>query len=1227
MTHEAVWFVYDDGAQLYGKRDSSNSGTPINVKMYWIDDGFPELIDRQFTVVHKIWGHGNGWNVHNFMIASIDFVMQDNDPTIDEDSLRFADDPQSATNNLLGFMAGDEALVFTCYGCGDNPDLIKINYGPAYNKFYYSGTEIWITNTRDANTQEITSSYVQFQTSFVTAVTNPQLDLQFAITVHSRFNKSVSTTLFPAFNFSYPVDIDVDAPVIQLLEGDGCQTIGKRALNCPTDGMHNGSVARLELWGNNFPMDPMGSNNMSVSVTIDGVQCRDVKWNVTENNMGMRNVRCQFGSGVSAYGTEGYSYVQISYSSNTENRISQAVRYFNYSDPDITGLYGCNGLDSTDKHTKNCSRIGGGSDKLKITGTNFGKSGARVYIGGQLAPSVEHDADNPHSLLWVTYDVGSRTDEKVLVMNARGGTTTTDAYVSYEQCPLGYSEKSEEEKNNPENKENEGWLCMLCPAGTYTDTLNSEKCNPCDAGEYAPNNGSSTCLPAPMGSIAPNWGSNATQPCPAGTYAPSAGLTECTECTAATFNTKAGSSECWPCNDNSHNNKAERFNCLCDQGFYRYADSVVSDPNSAEVVVAPQCMECSEGMVCNKPGMNWNEIYPKKGYMPMINTEPETLEMMTCINTACEGCEAMDNTCQDKLCTKGFTGVLCTDCAEGLGKTAGYGCETCLEPAVNFVRLLGVMIAVCIIIVLFIRSTIKSALTAKSDISTIGKIGFSFLQFNSMALQFDYEFPKAVQMFLTIQEQPATVANGVLSVDCFVKSGSSSFSSLYVKAICYLMVPWVICGVCTVVFCKYWRMGSTGLKVDMEIKRRRSSLGMLTRMELPEKSKARAYVNAWSRYITAVIITVFLVHPNIVQMTFALLNCKKLGAYDDDNYIIEDMQTKCWVGGHLTMVLLVAIPMLVLYVFGLPLLVLYRLYQNRDELTKDFVNVNPNVIDRYHFLIKGYEPEFYYWEIVIMIRKILMVTIAVFFSYDIQIQSLLATLLCVMALCVHALACPYVTDAMDGLELLSLFGSFCTYFFGQFLFTPSVSSAGRLIVSFIIVIVNMAVMGAIFAMVIGQGMGIVGNFGRKMRNICCCQRNKNKKAIAKPDQTDGTFGDEQPNNVVGYAPAVQAQEQKQDIEFAYNASGRGKRKKKARLRADDPYGNIDYGNIDYSQSNEVEQSHPSKDIQLQSNLIGHPIPIQENDVAMENKISVIENNQFEYEYHGDSNMEDDHQLI
>ena len=130
-----------------------------------------------------------------------------------------------------------------------------------------------------------------------------------------------------------------------------------------------------------------------------------------------------------------------------------------------------------------------------------------------------------------------------------------------------------------------------------------------------------------------------------------------------------------------------------------------------------------------------------------------------------------------------------------------------------------------------------------------------------------------------------------------------------------------------------------------------------------------------------------------------------------------------------------------------------------------------------------------------MARKIIMVFIAVFFT-NIQIQSLWATLLVVVVLCVHSLACPYINEALDGLELLSLFGSFCTYFFGQFLFTPGVGDLGRTMASFIIVIVNFCVILAVILMVVGKGMHVVAAFGRKFRAFICCQ----KKDVETPGQ-------------------------------------------------------------------------------------------------------------------------------
>ena len=151
-----------------------------------------------------------------------------------------------------------------------------------------------------------------------------------------------------------------------------------------------------------------------------------------------------------------------------------------------------------------------------------------------------------------------------------------------------------------------------------------------------------------------------------------------------------------------------------------------------------------------------------------------------------------------------------------------------------------------------------------------------------------------------------------------------------------------------------------------------------------------------------------------------------------------------------------------------------------------------------------------------MSRKILMVAIAVFASYDIQVQSLLATLLVVVVLCVHSLACPYINEALDGLELLSLFGSFCTYFFGQFLFAEAVGKTGKAIVSFIIVGVNFTVILAVGLIMAGKGITKVAAFGRKFRAFICCEKTK----LDTPGQIPKTSDVEEEDAVESDSDAV-----------------------------------------------------------------------------------------------------------
>jgi len=68
-----------------------------------------------------------------------------------------------------------------------------------------------------------------------------------------------------------------------------------------------------------------------------------------------------------------------------------------------------------------------------------------------------------------------------------------------------------------------------------------------------------------------------------------------------------------------------------------------------------------------------------------------------------------------------------------------------------------------------------------------------------------------------------------------------------------------------------------------------------------------------------------------------------------------------------------------------------------------------------------------------------------------------------------------MTDTMDSLELMSLLGSFCTYFLGQFLFVDSVEPGWKTFVSFIIFLVNFSVMSCILLIILGMASSKVKN--------------------------------------------------------------------------------------------------------------------------------------------------------
>ena len=108
------------------------------------------------------------------------------------------------------------------------------------------------------------------------------------------------------------------------------------------------------------------------------------------------------------------------------------------------------------------------------------------------------------------------------------------------------------------------------------------------------------------------------------------------------------------------------------------------------------------------------------------------------------------------------------------------------------------------------------------------------------------------------------------------------------------------------------------------------------------------------------------------MQTFSLLSCKHVGS---GYWLTADLEEPCYEGRHLNYFILLVLPQMICYIFGLPALSLFFLWRNRTKIKQS----HPVVMFRYGLLFAGYRNERYYWETVMAARKILVVAIGKLF--------------------------------------------------------------------------------------------------------------------------------------------------------------------------------------------------------------------------------------------------------
>ena len=185
-----------------------------------------------------------------------------------------------------------------------------------------------------------------------------------------------------------------------------------------------------------------------------------------------------------------------------------------------------------------------------------------------------------------------------------------------------------------------------------------------------------------------------------------------------------------------------------------------------------------------------------------------------------------------------------------------------------------------------------------------------------------------------------------------------------------------------------------------------------------DKSKAGA------RKIATIIILFFLVHPNIVQYMFNNFNCMDI---DDEQRMVNDLNVICWKSEHVSYSLFVALPSLVIWGFGIPLIAWLILARNKNELGNLYTR------EKYGFLYNGYKKKYYFWEIVNMYRKTSIIFISVFLGIaGVITQAFVVFLVLIIFLYLNVKIKPYAFEDLNDMETFSILTSMITVYCGLY---------------------------------------------------------------------------------------------------------------------------------------------------------------------------------------------------
>ena len=180
---------------------------------------------------------------------------------------------------------------------------------------------------------------------------------------------------------------------------------------------------------------------------------------------------------------------------------------------------------------------------------------------------------------------------------------------------------------------------------------------------------------------------------------------------------------------------------------------------------------------------------------------------------------------------------------------------------------------------------------------------------------------------------------------------------------------------------------------------------------------------------TSCVALLYLVWPSLCSQTFSLFACRSI-CNDTTTFLRADLDVLCWAGVHAHYAFGLGLPMLFLYVIGLPVAALLRVRSMHQEAV-----IGPEDEKIYGMFYSAFREKMWWWEGTVAARKIVIALIGVFGTNLEDMQVHLTLMLVMLILLVTSQVRPFGGSkhgVLHVLEMASLMVSTCAYVLSSF---------------------------------------------------------------------------------------------------------------------------------------------------------------------------------------------------